>query len=66
MVALFKAVIPGGLLTWIVCMFFGSAGSSGGFLHVYSQHLADHSIYWSWPLFTVGTLLAWFVYANID
>lgn len=59
MVAVIKAFVPGSLLTWIVCLFIGSAGSSGGFLRIYPVALGDHHLYWSWPMFMFGTVLAW-------
>ncbi|TCD02096.1 hypothetical protein EYB45_10055 [Erythrobacteraceae bacterium CFH 75059] len=64
--ALFKAVMPATLLTWIVCLFIGSAGSGGGFLHIQPLLLADHRIFWSWPLFLAGTLLSWFIYTMLE
>jgi hypothetical protein len=58
-VAFFKALLFGAFLTWIVSMFVGSTGSSGGHLEVQRLMMADYSILWSWPLFIAGTGLAW-------
>ena len=59
MIELFKALPFGGLLTWIVALFIGSAGSRGGFLSVRLMEVSDYSFHWSWPLFLAGTALAW-------
>jgi hypothetical protein len=66
MISLFKALIPGALLTWIVSSVIGSNGSKGGFLYIHHLSLTGHGafeqassgIYWSWPLFFAGTGLA--------
>ena len=63
MVALLKAFVPGTLLTWLVSLFIGSAGSTGGFLYIHHAPFGEHGLFWSWPLFTAGTLLAWFLLA---
>ena len=59
MIELFKAVPFGTMLTWFVSLFMGSAGSSGGVLTIRLVEIADTSFHWSWPLFMIGTLLAW-------
>lgn len=61
MVAFIKAFVPGTLLTWLVSLFIGSAGSTGGVLYIHHLSYGDHELFWSWPLFVVGTLLAWFL-----
>lgn len=66
MIAFIKALVPGSLLTWIVCLFIGSAGSSGGFLHIHYLTVGDYSLFWSWPLFSAGTLLAWFILSMLE
>jgi len=63
MVALIKAFVPGTLLTWLVSLFIGSAGSTGGFLYIHHLTMGEYGLLWSWPLFTVGTLLAWLLLA---
>lgn len=66
MIALFKALFPAALLTWLVAMFIGSGGSSGGFLYVHMLVIEGTRIFWSWPLFTAGTALGWFVFSTMD
>lgn len=63
MVAFIKACVPGTLLTWLVSLFIGSAGSTGGALYIHYLTLGEHGLFWSWPLFTIGTLLAWILLA---
>lgn len=57
--AFLKAIVLGAFLTWIVSLFIGSAGSTGGQLYIREIALADHTVLWSWPLFIAGTGLAW-------
>jgi hypothetical protein len=59
MIALFKALIPGALLTWIVSTLIGSGGSSGGILNIIHFTVQHHEVYWSWPLFLAATGLSW-------
>jgi hypothetical protein len=66
MISLFKALIPGAILTWIVSLFIGSSGSRGGFLNVHQVTLAGYDFYWSWLLFLVGTGLAWALLLMMD
>ena len=63
MINFFKAIPLGGLLTWVVCIFAGSGGASGGQLNIRPIEIADHTVLWSWPLFGIGTLLAWGIMA---
>lgn len=57
--ALIKAIPLGVLLTFVVTLFMGSAGSSGGLLDIQRIHVLDYQLFWSWPLFLVSTGLAW-------
>lgn len=66
MMALTKAFIPGTLLTWLVCLFIGSAGGTGGVLNIHHLALGDHYLFWSWPLFSAGTLLAWAILSMLE
>jgi hypothetical protein len=74
MIALFKGMIPGILLTWIVSGILGTNGSKGGFLYVHLIHisgnsafsLSSHSFYWSWPLFVAATMLAFFIFKMLE
>lgn len=59
----FKALVPGALLSWIVSSIIGGRGSRGAWLAIERLHFDQHTIYWSWPLFIAGTLLAWALFA---
>lgn len=59
MINLFKSIPLGGLLTWLVCMFAGGGGARGGQLNIRPIEIMGESVMWSWPLFGIGTLLAW-------
>lgn len=56
---LIKAVPLGALLTYVVSLFIGSAGSRGGQLAIFQAEIHQYDIWWSWPLFLAGTGLAW-------
>ncbi len=55
----FKALIPGAILTFVVCMIMGAGHSSGGWLQIQHYTIQGHSLYWSWILFGISTGLAW-------
>ena len=57
--AMFKALIPGFLLTFIVCLVMGSNGSRGAWLAIHRVSIESIEIWWSWPLFFISTGLAW-------
>ena len=65
MIAFFKAVPFGILLTLIVALFMGSSGATGGTLAIRSfdvdiaQVGIEMELYWSWYLFLGGTFLTW-------
>ena len=59
----FKALVPGTLLTLIVCGILGSNHVRGSYLNIFHQTVQGHSFYWSWPLFIAATGLAWALYA---
>lgn len=65
MIAFFKALPLGIVLTLVVCLFMGSGGASGGMLNIrpfdiqIEQIALDMRLYWSWMLFLAGTALAW-------
>ncbi|WP_217906793.1 hypothetical protein [Qipengyuania atrilutea] len=61
-----KSLVPGALLTWLVAMFIGTAGSTGGYLYIHYLTVETYSWYWSWPLFIFGTGLAFVIYAVMD
>lgn len=66
MVALFKALIPGALLTWIVATLIGSTGSTGGMLDIFHFAVRHHQVYWSWSLFLAATGLSWAILWMLD
>ena len=59
MIELFKAVPLGSILTYVVAFVIGSQGSRGGYLAIFRQEIYEYEMWWSWPLFFVGTALAW-------
>ena len=58
MFAFLKAVALGIFLAFIVSLFIGSGGSSGGLLNVRLVTIEGYQFYWSWALFVVGTGLS--------
>lgn len=54
-----KAVPIGAILNLIVSALIHGGGSKGGFLFIQTFLVAGHYVAWSWPLFFVGTGLAW-------
>lgn len=61
--SLIKAVLLGGLLTWLVSLVLGTNHANTGWLNVHQMTIASHQIYWSWPLFVAATGIAWAVLA---
>jgi hypothetical protein len=59
MFAFLKSIVLGAVLAFIVSLFIGSAGATGGPLNVRSYTIEEVQIFWSWPLFVIGTAL-WF------
>ena len=55
---LLKSVVLGAVLAFIVSLFIGSGGSSGGVLSVRHYTIEGVSFYWSWMLFVAGTALS--------
>lgn len=55
--SLVKGLIPGFLLTFIISLILGSNQSKGGFLDIFRTTIEGQTVYWSWPLFFVGTLM---------
>ena len=74
MIALFKGMISGILLTWIISGILGTNGSKGGFLFIHLIHIAGNSafsvssisFYWSWPLFISSTVLAFAIFKMLE
>jgi hypothetical protein len=61
--SLIKAVLLGGLLTWLVSLVLGKNHANTGWLSVHQMTVASHQFYWSWPLFLVATGMAWAIIA---
>ena len=61
--SLIKAVVLGGVLTWLVSLVLGTNHANTGWLSVHQMTVADYKIYWSWPLFVAATGIAWAVLA---
>jgi hypothetical protein len=57
--SLIKAIFLGGFLTWLISLILGKNHQDGGYLSVHTMIISHYSVYWSWPLFLVATLLAW-------
>jgi len=66
MIALSKALVPGILLTWIVCSLIAAGGSTGGMLHIFHREIADYTVYFSWTLFIPATGLGWFIFSMLE
>jgi hypothetical protein len=66
MFACLKAVVLGLILAGLVSLFIGSGGSSGGLLNVHQMAIYGYHIYWSWPLFVIGTALSFGLFLMMD
>jgi len=66
MIALLKAIVLGLVLAFIVSLFIGSGGASGGLLNVHGVTLQGYHFYWSWPLFLIGTGLAFGLFLLLE
>ena len=66
MFAFLKALVLGIFLAFIVSLFIGSGGSSGGMLNVREVAFQGYDFYWSWPLFVIGTALAFGLFLMMD
>jgi hypothetical protein len=66
MMALAKALIPGTILTFVVSIIIGSAGSSAGYLKIHSVSLGGNDFYWSWPLFLAATGVSWGILQSME
>lgn len=58
MITLMKAIPLGVILAFVVSLFIGSGGSTGGFLNIHYYTIEGYSFYWSWVMFLLGTGLA--------
>ena len=66
MFAFLKAMVLGAFLAFIVSLFIGSGGSSGGMLNVRLATVEGFQFYWSWALFVVGTGLSFGIFLLMD
>jgi len=66
MFAFLKGAVAGAILSFVVAALIGHAGGTGGMLHVIHFKVQDYTIYWSWALFTGGTLLGWGIFTMLD
>jgi hypothetical protein len=64
--ALIKALLLGGILTFVISTIIGSNGSSGGFLNIHHPAVAGHAFHWSWPLFIAAAGIAWGILLLMD
>ena len=55
---LIKSMVLGAVLAFIVSLFIGSGGSTGGILNVRHYVVEGVGFYWSWMLFLLGTGLS--------
>jgi hypothetical protein len=55
---LLKSIVLGAVLAFIVSLFIGSGGSTGGVLNVRHYVIEGVGFYWSWMLFVAGTALS--------
>lgn len=66
MISFLKAVVLGAALAFLVSLFIGSGGSTGGVLGIRQVAVADFQFYWSWALFVVGTGLCFGLFLLMD
>ena len=66
MFAFLKAAALGIFLAFIVSLFIGSGGSSGGMLNVRLVTIEGVQFYWSWALFLIGTGLSFGIFLLMD
>lgn len=59
----FKALIPGAILTFVVCAILGAAHSDGAWLNIQSYMIQGHKLHWSWLMMAIGTGLSWIIIA---
>jgi hypothetical protein len=55
---LIKSIVLGAFHAFIVSLFIGSGGSTGGVLNVRHFVIEGVGFYWSWVLFVAGTALS--------
>ena len=66
MTAFLKAIVLGAVLAFIVSLFMGSGGATGGMLNVRSYTIEGFQFYWSWALFVIGSALSFGILLMMD
>jgi hypothetical protein len=66
MFAFLKSIVLGAVLAFVLSLFIGSGGGTGGMLNVRSYTIEDLSFYWSWALFVIGTALSFGILLLMD
>ncbi len=66
MIALLKAIALGLVLAFVVSLFIGSGGATGGLLNVHGVAFQGYDFYWSWPLFLIGTGLSFGLFLLLE
>jgi hypothetical protein len=61
MFAFLKALILGGVLSFVVSAAIGHAGSTGGIANIHHFVIQGFGFYWSWVLFVAATGLAFVI-----
>jgi hypothetical protein len=61
MFAFLKAIVLGAVLSFVVSLGIGHAGSTGGMVNVRHFDIEGFGFYWSWVLFLVGAGLAFVI-----
>lgn len=64
--SLLKALIPGLVLTFVVSLIIGSNHGKAGFLNIFHTYVQGHDLYWSWPLFFIGTGIFWGIFKIME
>jgi hypothetical protein len=66
MFAFLNSIVLGAVLAFIVSLFIGSAGGTGGPLNVRSYTIEEVRFFWSWALFVIGTALSFGILLLMD
>ena len=61
-----KGLVPGTILTFVLCLVMGSNGTSGAWLEIHRISLQGHDVYWSWPMFVLATGLSWAIFWMLE
>lgn len=61
--SLIKAIVVGGVLTWLVSLVLGTNNANTGWLAVHQMVISNYKVFWSWPLFVAATGIAWAIIA---